>query len=849
MADVQVVAVRLKAINDDFRKGMAEAGDSTLAMSKVAAVGFAALGVAAAGMALKAANATVDYTKNIMAMARVSGDSIQTMSKLAFAGQQFGVSTETITAGLRFMEKNMISAPEKFQKLGVSVTDASGKVRSSHDVLLDTADAIRSLGSGAERTNAIVAIFGRGGLEMGKLVLQGKAAILETEAAAKSYGLELSDANVAAVQKNIKAHREFDAALLGAKLRIGQDMLPALTWLTEGFAKLPGPVSAGIAPVAGVTGGLLALAAVGPKIAGTLGTVTKGMDTMGKVSAAGLLAADVAILAYSQHVHDLSDEVNRGLTKDLDFTDQGKAEAGVKKEYEAAKKLADAFDSKSWNDKLGGFFLGERRTAMDAVAQLEENQKRLETYKQSATAVGRELGITGEAAAEMASKLHLDLTTMSPGKYIPILKAFTAGHITAAEATNQLAAAQLAAAGTADEQAKAIKALHDEVKAANDEEKASIQPQLDFADALRKQQDATRKVEDARRGIVDADRAVADSQLKVGDATRKREDADRKETDAIRAQSDAQRELNDLLRGPSVDEQLNIEAAQIALEEAKRKAAGVTGTDPQLEARKNALDVRRAEIGLSQAEGAHDKAVEAAKQKLASATQSVADAHQAALDAAKNEADAHRNVEDAVRKDEDAHRNLDDAQLAVYGSALKVDEAQRNLAVSMQTGEVSTDKTKDALKRWADQGLISTDQAWKMYAALVAVNGEMDKHDPNAAPQTGSAGVHDTASDYGLGTGVAGGVTGHYMGGNLNEGMNLLGERGPELAYKRGSNVSVITADRTRGLLTPHSAMAAGMGGSGSSKSYSPTYQIHADTSDEALERARRRDSLTLASL
>lgn len=259
MADLKSVGVRLYALNADYKKSMKESGDATQSFGKVSGVALAAVGTAAAAFAMKAADSYVAYGKTIMGLARISGENVETMSKLNFAAQQTGVSAETLSAGIKFLQKNMASGSAEFEKLNVTTKNADGSYRNVHAVFLDTADAISKMSNATEKADAIRQIFGRNGQALGALLNKGRDGIIALESAASKYGLVLTQDNIPAIQANIKAHREMDAAMQGAQNQIGQNVLPVLTSAIQLFSNLPGPIASSIAPLAGVTGGVILL--------------------------------------------------------------------------------------------------------------------------------------------------------------------------------------------------------------------------------------------------------------------------------------------------------------------------------------------------------------------------------------------------------------------------------------------------------------------------------------------------------------------------------------------------------------------------------------------------------------
>ena len=833
MADVKEVAIRLKAISADYKRGMSEAGDSTSQFAKVSGVALAASAVALAGLAKKAADETVDYGRSIIQLSRISGESTETMSKLAFAGQQTGVSTAALSQGIKFLEKNMAAGKKEFGELGVNVRDSSGQLRKSHDVLLDTADAVKKMGTGAQATATSLALFGRSGQTMLPLLLQGRAGILALEAAAEKFGVVLRGDNVDAIKANIKAHREFDAAMLGAKLRVGEQVLPVMTALTEVYAKLPGPISSAIVPVGGFVVALAGVAQVVTMLkpmAKEVGGTLKGIgESMSGASAAVSVGAAIGIAVVLKGLHDIQEESKKTQEKfsgAIDWTNYAKSAEALNRERGEVNRLGAEWNNMNAAERAAN--VGRFKIYDDLAAQQEEDSKHFAENTARIKAMGLAIGVTAGRAQELADSMHVDLTHLDPAVTTPIFRALASGQITAAEAATRLGNAQRAAAGSAEEYAEANKAVRDATKEANDAEKAAFDPLFAFTDATRKLGDAHEKARTAMRDVQRAEEDLAGAHERVGDAERRRVQAVQKVTEAVQAQREAQRALQDLLRGPSEDESLDVESAQIQLEESRRRAAGQTTTDPGLERRRNQLDVRRSELALKTAEGAHDRNVTAARKNLSAADQALADAQQSGRDAVKGVDDANKAIGDFETKVSEAQQRAADASTVIAKANIDLDIAARNLEASFTTGDVAMLTNTKTLEIWVQQGRLTKEMAeeltrkfGEMKAASDAVNPDKAGGADNQPLAPGVQGPNNPSNQP-----LAPSVQGpnkpgtRASGGPLEEGWTLVGEEGPELVHKVGSQARVTAAPATRSMLVAHPTVspppgAAGGGGSG----------------------------------
>lgn len=157
-----------------------------------------AVGVATAFTALSAH--AINVADETGKMAQKVGISTETLSALAYAGKLSDVAMDTLALGVRNLAQMMsdmaakgVSAQTSLSRLGIRATDSKGQLRNVHDVLLEVADAFAGMEDGAEKTAMAVDIFGKAGIQMIPLLNQGKAAIVELEAKARSLGLVISD--------------------------------------------------------------------------------------------------------------------------------------------------------------------------------------------------------------------------------------------------------------------------------------------------------------------------------------------------------------------------------------------------------------------------------------------------------------------------------------------------------------------------------------------------------------------------------------------------------------------------------------------------------------------------------
>ncbi len=236
--------------------------------------------------------------------AELSDTSIQSLEK-AFPNLARGIDDAVV--------KGTGPAAEAFTRLGVSLTDANGKVRETDQVMLDLADRFQQMPDGTEKAALASQIFGQrlGSelipmLNMGGDAVRGMSTALTQDFADKAAGF-----NDKVTQMGEKLGQ------LGIK--ITEALLPFLEQLVNGitaaaaaFNALPGPVQGAIAAIAGIAAVGLVFAPIIAAVT-TLGPLMIGLvPIIGKVVAiaAGLAALGAAFNAIKDVVVEVARAIN-----------------------------------------------------------------------------------------------------------------------------------------------------------------------------------------------------------------------------------------------------------------------------------------------------------------------------------------------------------------------------------------------------------------------------------------------------------------------------------------------------------------------------------------------------------
>jgi len=259
---------------------LGESGQKFKVNWQAAGAAMTVAGGAIVGGFVASAKAAGDYGGQIFDATRKTGMSAESLTALKFAAEQSGVGFDMLQGAIARQARTANeaatgnkTAQEAYARLGISVTDASGKMKDGNTLLLETADALKGIENPTQRSALAMEIFGRSGSQMLPMLMEGSAGIADLEAKAKSLGLTMTD-------EMAKAADDAGDRMEAAQASIG------MAWKNIGATVLP--VVADVADkIAVVVGNVSRWAQDNPGLAKSLGTVALGVGAV--MSAVGPL--------------------------------------------------------------------------------------------------------------------------------------------------------------------------------------------------------------------------------------------------------------------------------------------------------------------------------------------------------------------------------------------------------------------------------------------------------------------------------------------------------------------------------------------------------------------------------
>lgn len=222
-----------------FTEGLKTSQGKLSGFAKSAGVAGAAIGAAIAGTAVALGSAikgAIDNADELSKASQKIGVSVEELSRLKYAAELSDVSLEGLTGGLKRLSANMAEvasggtgkAAEAFAALGISVTDANGKLKGGEVVLKEVAGQFGAMQDGAGKTALAMAIFGKSGSDLIPLLNSGADGLAQMAAEADALGLTIDTKTAKSAEAFNDNLTRLKSVGSGVTTQLAAQLLPAL---------------------------------------------------------------------------------------------------------------------------------------------------------------------------------------------------------------------------------------------------------------------------------------------------------------------------------------------------------------------------------------------------------------------------------------------------------------------------------------------------------------------------------------------------------------------------------------------------------------------------------------------
>lgn len=297
---IGALRVNLGLDSAQFSKGAKQATTTVQRLGASMQKFGAAMSLVSAGI-VAALRSQLNAADDAAKAAQRVGLSVEALTRLRFAADLSGASAEQLETALARLSRSMQDGNKAFARIGVSATDAAGRLRPTEDVLLDLADAFADTPDGAAKTAAAMELLGRSGTMLIPLLNGGADALRDMMAEADALGLTITTRTARAAERFNDSLTRVGGAVTGVGRQIAADLAPVMAEIAEAIAGLAARFTQMNPQVRAMATTFTVLtAAIGPA-ALAIGTLIKGMVALRVASAAlfgpvGLMVAAATVV-------------------------------------------------------------------------------------------------------------------------------------------------------------------------------------------------------------------------------------------------------------------------------------------------------------------------------------------------------------------------------------------------------------------------------------------------------------------------------------------------------------------------------------------------------------------------
>ncbi len=184
------------------------------------------------------------YADNVMQLSTQYGLTTDKIQEFQYMSELTDTSLETITGSMTKLTKNMQTATKgtgdayaRFEKLGISVTDTEGNLRSTDEVFAEAISRLGNVENATERDALAMNIFGKSAMDLNPLIAVGREGLADYRAEAHEMGYVLDTETLESLGAVDDAMQRANKRLDAVKNQIGRYLAPIVAEITEAFAE------------------------------------------------------------------------------------------------------------------------------------------------------------------------------------------------------------------------------------------------------------------------------------------------------------------------------------------------------------------------------------------------------------------------------------------------------------------------------------------------------------------------------------------------------------------------------------------------------------------------------------
>ena len=222
--------------------GLGKIGGAAKSAAKV--VGGIGLAVAAVAVAFVAmGKKAFDALDSIGKTASRTGFAAESLQALRLAAVESGGTVEDLNKAIEKFSKNIGDVLVKgtgeatyaLDRMGVSLFDSSGVLKSNDQILREVSDGLKNMGSGFEKNSALMAFFGKAGTKLNQVFAEGAEGLDRWKDKAEEMGFIVSGTAIKSVEAFNDRFAELKFMLTGLVNQTFAALAPGLEKMITDF--------------------------------------------------------------------------------------------------------------------------------------------------------------------------------------------------------------------------------------------------------------------------------------------------------------------------------------------------------------------------------------------------------------------------------------------------------------------------------------------------------------------------------------------------------------------------------------------------------------------------------------
>jgi hypothetical protein len=202
------------------------------------------LGAAGGAAVYGLATTTAKLGSDAITAAKKVGITTQEYSKLNYAASQSGVSQETLSSSMKKLNQTTIAAAKgnkearlAFERAGVSIYGAGGKLKSTNQIMLEASNMFAKMPEGVYKADLAMALFGKSGADMVPLMEKGSKEIEHLGSEAERLGLVFSEQEGMNAAGFMDSLNTVKSAVQGLGIAVGKHLHEPLMQINKAFTE------------------------------------------------------------------------------------------------------------------------------------------------------------------------------------------------------------------------------------------------------------------------------------------------------------------------------------------------------------------------------------------------------------------------------------------------------------------------------------------------------------------------------------------------------------------------------------------------------------------------------------